>query len=70
MGSSINLRRFEIINFKHLENILNVEACDDATALSKLTDDWINQTIRNSSDPGLEKARQILKRIDDRDKYK
>jgi len=46
------------------------EACDDATALSKLTDDWINQTIRNSSDPGLEKARQILKRIDDRDKYK
>lgn len=46
------------------------EACDDVVALSKLTDEWVNQTIRNSSEPGLEKARDILKRIDDRDKYK
>eukprot|EP00092_Neocalanus_flemingeri_P022108 GFUD01023983.1.p1 GENE.GFUD01023983.1~~GFUD01023983.1.p1 ORF type:complete len:491 (+),score=131.99 GFUD01023983.1:108-1580(+) len=46
------------------------EACEDVVALSKLTDEWVNQSIRNSSDPGLEEARNILKRIDDRDKYK
>ena len=46
------------------------QACDDVVALSKLTDDWVNQTIRNSSEPGLETARDILKRVDDRDKYK
>jgi len=46
------------------------EACDDVVALSKLTDDWVNQSIRNSSGPGLEQARSILKRIDDREKYK
>ena len=58
------------------ENILKIrpdnflQACQDVEALQKLTDEWLNQSIRNSSDPGLEKARQILKRIDDRDKYK
>jgi len=46
------------------------EACDDVVALSKLTDDWVNQSIRNSSGQGLEQARSILKRIDDREKYK
>jgi len=46
------------------------EACEDPVALSKLTDDWINQTIRNSSNPELERARNIMKRIDDREKYK
>jgi len=46
------------------------EACEDAVALSKLTDEWVNQSIKNSSDPALEQARHILKRIDDRDQYK
>ena len=46
------------------------QACEDPVALSKLTDDWINQTIRNSSNPELERARNIMKRIDDREKYK
>ena len=45
-------------------------ACQDPEGLVQLTDEWVNQTIRNSSDPGLGKARMILKRIDDRDTYK
>ena len=46
------------------------EACEDVESLQKMTDEWVNQTIRNSSDPGMGKARELLKRIDDRDKYK
>jgi len=45
-------------------------ACQDPEGLVQLTDEWVNQTIRNSSDPGLREARMILKRIDDRDTYK
>ena len=56
--------------FERLHFDMFAQACDDVVALSKLTDDWVNQTIRNSSEPGLETARDILKRVDDRDKYK
>jgi len=46
------------------------QACEDVKGLSQLTDEWVNQAIRNSTDPSLETARKILKRIDDRDLYK
>jgi len=46
------------------------EAVNDVESLQKLTDDWVIQSIKNSSDPKLAPARKILKRIDDRDKYK
>ena len=59
-----------VLTLERLYSDMFCQACDDIVALSKLTDDWVNQTIRNSSEPGLETARNILKRIDDRDKYK
>jgi len=46
------------------------EAVKDVECLQKPTDDWVNQAIKNSDDPALAPARQILRRIDDRDKYK
>merc|ERR1719474_524576 len=46
------------------------QACEDVKGLCQLTDEWVNQVIRNSTDPFLETARKILRRIDDRDLYK
>ena len=50
--------------------VFPAQACDDVEALSKLTDDWGNQTIRNSTHPGRALARSIMQRIDTRDKYR
>jgi len=52
------------------KNFSLAEAANDVESLQKLTDDWVNQSIKNSSDPALAPAQRILKRIDDRDKYK
>ena len=46
------------------------KACQDEVALAKLTDDWIHQSIRNSSSEELAPARAVLKRIDQRKMYK
>ena len=69
MEYSTSLLRL-VFALERLYSDMFTQACDDVVALSKLTDDWVNQTIRNSSEPGLETARDILKRVDDRDKYK
>ena len=45
-------------------------ACEDEVALSKLTEGWILQCIRNSTTPELKPARDLLKRIDTRKLYK
>lgn len=45
-------------------------ACEDEVALSKLTDDWVMQTIRNSESEDLKPARDLLRRIDQRKIYK
>ena len=46
------------------------EACMDEVALSRLTEGWLHQTIRNSTDPNLAAARALLLRIDQRKMYR
>ena len=46
------------------------EACMDEVALARLTEGWLHQTIRNSTDPGLAAARALLLRIDQRKMYR
>ena len=46
------------------------EACTDEVAQAKLTEGWLHQTIRNSSEPGLAAARALLLRIDQRKMYR
>ena len=46
------------------------EAHQDEVALARLTDDWLHQTIRNSTSGDLEPARDLLRRIDQRQLYK
>jgi len=46
------------------------KACEDEVALAKLTEGWLHQTIRNSSDPDLAAARSLLLRIDQRKMYR
>lgn len=46
------------------------KACEDELALSKLTDEWVMQSIRNSEDQDLQEARDLLQRIDQRKMYK
>ena len=45
-------------------------ACQDEVALSKLTDEWVMQSIRNSNTEDLKPARDLLRRIDQRKIYK
>jgi len=45
-------------------------ACEDEVALSKLTEGWILQCIRNSTTVELQPARELLRRIDTRKLYK
>lgn len=45
------------------------EACKDVVALSKLTDEVVNQTILHSEDPALASSRRLLERIANRDLY-
>ena len=45
------------------------EACDDEVALSRLTDDWVLQSVRNSVAEELGPARDLLRRIDQRKIY-
>ena len=52
-------------------NGLNLsEAAQDVTCLVRLTDEWVNQTILNSEDEGMQKARNILERIQSRKTYR
>ena len=44
-------------------------SCQDEVALSKLTDDWVMQSIRNSDTEDLKPARDLLRRIDQRKIY-
>jgi len=46
------------------------KACEDEVALSKLTDEWVMQSIRNSVGEDLKPARDLLLRIDQRKMYK
>lgn len=46
------------------------EAAQDVTCLVRLTDEWVNQTILNSEDEGMQKARNILERIQSRKTYR
>ena len=46
------------------------EACMDEVALARLTEGWLHQTIRNSTEPGLAAARALLLRIDQRKMYR
>lgn len=45
------------------------EACEDVTAFVKLTDS-LDQTIRNSDGDDMKEAREIMKRMDDRNLYR
>ena len=45
-------------------------ACQDEVALKKLTDEWIMQSIRNSESSELKPARELLRRIDQRELYR
>ena len=46
------------------------EAAKDAKSLVRLTDEWVNQTILNSEEVNLQGARDILERIQRREKYR
>ena len=46
------------------------EACMDEVALARLTEGWLHQTIRNSTEPALAAARALLLRIDQRKMYR
>lgn len=56
---------FPLINGQKLS-----EAAKDVKSLVRLTDEWVNQTILNSEDEGLQKARDILERIQSRKTYR
>ena len=46
------------------------EAAKDVKSLVRLTDEWVNQTILYSDSQELQKARDILERIQKRQRYK
>ena len=46
------------------------EAAKDVKSLVRLTDEYVNQTILNSEDKGLQKARDILERVEKRQTYR
>jgi len=46
------------------------EAANDVKSLVRLNDDWVNQTILNSDSEGLQKSRDLLERIQNREPYR
>ena len=46
------------------------EAAKDVKSLVRLTDEYVNQTILNSEDEGMQKAREILERVQTRQTYR